>query len=129
MSILLSPILEFSEPGIYKHWCDGCNRKHKIWTSDYKGTGPEWIYNNNPEAPTFNPSVRLRYDTYDCTDEVYDEYMDRWIKDHSTPKPFEVKEVICHYFIREGFIDYCVDSTHELAGQKIKLSDFPPETE
>jgi hypothetical protein len=127
MSTLLSPVLKLSRPGVYRHYCTACKQEHSVWTIDYRGDGPKWTYNNNPDAPTFQPSVRLRYDTYDCSDEIYDEYMDKWMKDHDTPKPFSIKEVTCHYFINDGFIDYCGDSTHELAGKKVKLPEFPSE--
>jgi hypothetical protein len=31
----------------------------------------------------------------------------------------------CHYFIRNGMIEFCGDSAHELAGQTVPLPDFP----
>jgi hypothetical protein len=31
----------------------------------------------------------------------------------------------CHYFITAGKIQFCGDSTHELAGQTVDLPDFP----
>ena len=31
----------------------------------------------------------------------------------------------CHYFISAGQIQFCGDSTHELAGQTVPLPDFP----
>lgn len=30
----------------------------------------------------------------------------------------------CHYFIRNGMIEYCSDSKHELAGQIVPLPDI-----
>jgi hypothetical protein len=30
----------------------------------------------------------------------------------------------CHYFIREGKIEFCSDSQHKLAGQTVDLPDF-----
>jgi hypothetical protein len=32
---------------------------------------------------------------------------------------------ICHYFIREGRIEFCSDSKHDLAGQSVELPDLP----
>lgn len=31
----------------------------------------------------------------------------------------------CHYFIRDGRIEYCGDSKHQLAGQTVELCDIP----
>ncbi len=31
----------------------------------------------------------------------------------------------CHYFIREGNIEFCGDSTHELAGKTVALPNIP----
>ena len=32
---------------------------------------------------------------------------------------------VCHYFIRDGQIEYCGDSAHTLAGKTIPLPDLP----
>lgn len=31
----------------------------------------------------------------------------------------------CHYFIRDGMIEFCGDSKHALAGQTVPLPDLP----
>jgi hypothetical protein len=31
----------------------------------------------------------------------------------------------CHYFIRSGVIEFCSDSQHSLAGQRVPLPDWP----
>lgn len=31
----------------------------------------------------------------------------------------------CHHFLTDGALQYCGDSTHELAGQTVALSDLP----
>ncbi len=31
----------------------------------------------------------------------------------------------CHYFIRNGFIEYCSDSKHKLKGETIELPNIP----
>lgn len=31
----------------------------------------------------------------------------------------------CHYFLREGVLEFCQDSTHDLAGKSIPLPDIP----
>jgi len=34
------------------------------------------------------------------------------------------KTMKCHFFIRDGYIEYCSDCKHELAGKKVKLPDI-----
>jgi len=65
---------------------------------------PSWAFDGNAEAPTFNPSIR--------------EYI---TKEDGTQK------TLCHHFVKEGNIQYCSDSPHELAGKTVPLEDIPPE--
>lgn len=85
------------------HYCPGCEERHAITiepSSDPAAPpGPVWEYNDDPECPTFTPSVRHS-----------------WNKDGSK---------ICHYFITEGRIEFCADSTHALAGYTLDLPNFP----
>jgi hypothetical protein len=32
---------------------------------------------------------------------------------------------VCHYFLRDGQIEFCGDSIHALAGQRVQLPDWP----
>lgn len=87
----------------YLHWCPGCKHAHHIWVG--AATGPNWTFDGNVDAPTFNPSVRV-----------------------STPAdPAEnMPEVTdCHYFLHGGQINFCGDSAHELKGQTVPLPPFP----
>lgn len=31
---------------------------------------------------------------------------------------------VCHFFLREGVIEFCKDSKHEFAGQKVPLREY-----
>lgn len=64
--------------------------------------GPVWALNGNTDRPTFSPSIRVRYP-------------------HGEPP----QQRVCHYFIVDGQIRYCSDSTHALAGQTVDLPDLP----
>lgn len=33
----------------------------------------------------------------------------------------------CHYFIRNGQVEFCADSRHALAGHTVPLPDLPPD--
>ena len=56
-----------------------------------------WSYNGDPERPTFSPSVKTTHGR---------------------------GERVNHYFVRDGWIDFCPDSTHGLAGQSVELPAF-----
>lgn len=63
-----------------------------------------WQFNNNPEAPTFSPSVK----------HTTGKYVD--------PKNYPDEGDICHYFIRDGRIEFCTDCTHAFAGKNVSLA-------
>ena len=87
--------------GGYVHWCPGCNERHVVYTRN--GTGPTWDFvNKNEDTPTFSPSVRL----------------------------FEIEKdnarvTLCHYFIKEGKLQFLHDCAHDLAGQTVDLPNLP----
>lgn len=82
------------KPGDYlSHTCPGCDEEHLIpmW-----GDTP-WAFNDDFEKPTLSPSVK-----------------------HTINHRDEPSKV-CHYFIKNGMIEYCGDSFHALAGQTVPL--------
>jgi Family of unknown function (DUF6527) len=95
----LSSKLRFA-PGGYAHWCPGCEGGHVIMTqSEPDFPGPSWTFDGNFESPTFNPSVKIGYKRPDAA--------------------------CCHYYLHEGVLKYCGDSTHKLAGKNVPLPDWP----
>lgn len=103
MSIVLSKKLHDRGDDFLMYWCPGCNARHGI--NIEKSISPCWDWNGDAENPTFSPSVR-----------------------HSSSRPngnTMVAFVQCHYFITNGIIDFCSDSSHALAGQKVELPDMP----
>lgn len=90
------------------HWCPGCNEAHGI---RIEGGSPVWTFNGDFDKPTFDPSVRV------FVTHVFDD------DDNRLPAPIE--ETLCHYFIRNGKIDFCGDSPHALAGKQVDLPDWP----
>ncbi len=71
-------------------------------------TGPKkWGFNGDLEKPTITPSVL-----------------------HFHTRPDGSRQTHCHYFVRDGKIQYCGDSPHKLSGQTVDLPDWnePPET-
>jgi len=86
-----------AEDGSLWFWCQGCGLPHSLNVG--QGPGQRWGYNENPNAPTFTPSVLSRY-------------------------KMGGDEIICHSFVTDGRIQYLTDSTHELAGQTVDLLDW-----
>jgi hypothetical protein len=94
-------LLRKTEEG-YAHWCPGCGESHLIYTE--KKRQVNWGFNGDGEKPTFNPSVKIS-----------------WGKNQTGV------ERICHYFIRNGEIQFCDDSTHHLRGKTVPLEEMPAE--
>ena len=110
MSIQLSPKLRRIEEGVIQHWCPACNGRHNFWVNPTKNpTGSSWMWDGNVDRPTFSPSMHI--------------FVKPWT-DEETGKTIPGK-TICHYFVSEGRISYCSDSSHTLSGQTIDLPDFP----
>ena len=73
--------------------CPGCGCLH-FFVSD----GPQkWNWNGDKIKPTVTPSIHVQWG--------------------SVQKPNQV----CHFFITEGTIQFCGDSTHELACKTVPM--------
>jgi len=90
------------------HWCPGCDEPHGV---TIEGGPPQWTFNGDYDRPTFSPSVLCF--TTETTD------------DDDKPLPAPVRRTLCHYFIRDGRIEFCGDSPHKLAGKTVDLPDWP----
>lgn len=73
--------------------CPGCKTHHAV--------GEQWTFNGDYHAPTFHPSVLVTWD----------------MKPHGLPNK------ICHSFVKDGFIQFLGDCSHELKGKTVKLPD------
>lgn len=98
----ISPFL-IENAGGYGHWCPACAALH-FFTVRKPGDAerPAWSFNGDRNKPTFAPSMRRK-----------------------SSRPTEKTERVCHYFLTNGVLDYCADSTHKLAGQKCDLPPLP----
>jgi len=79
----------------YTFHCPGCESDHFFKTT---GSGPCWQWNGDLVKPTVSPSIKVSY---------------TWGEN------FEQR--CCHFFIRDGKIEYCSDCTHALAGQTVDM--------
>jgi hypothetical protein len=82
-----------------RYQCPGCRHDHCV-------SAKHWNWNGDIEKPTLSPSVR-HYITYP-------EGTSRAGQEHT----------VCHYHIREGWIEYCNDCEHSLNGQRVLLPEI-----
>lgn len=66
-----------------------------------------WEWNGDLERPTISPSVKHFHNGFPA--------------DERQP---EVAPYCCHYFIKNGNIEYCGDCSHDKAGQTMALIPF-----
>jgi hypothetical protein len=71
--------------------CPGCDDLHAV--------SADWWWNGSTTAPTFHPSVLVRYGD------------DR-------------DEDVCHSFVSDGKIQFLDDCTHKLAGKTVDVPDW-----
>ena len=86
------------KPDYYLFACPGCGGLHWFKTV---GNRPCWSFNDDLNNPTVSPSILNRWD-----------FKNR------------IANKICHLFIKNGKIQYCNDSTHDLAGQTVEMTDY-----
>lgn len=78
-------------------WCPGCKENHSV----HIGSGsPSWQWNGSKTAPTFRPSVRVRWGS-------------------------QPGAKTCHFYVKEGTIQYLGDCTHELKGKTVDMIPAP----
>jgi hypothetical protein len=96
-------------------WCPGCNSAHSIKTS-----AGGWTYNNNPESPTFYPSVLV---TGTEPTIPYEEWKSWFASNPDQPLPSA--PTICHSFVTDGKMQFLGDCTHALANTTHKIPNWP----
>ena len=94
----------WTRPGTWTHthWCPACRSAHDYAVDQPFHNGAQWTYNGDSVRPTFTPSMNISWGPTEDGDHYR-----------------------CHYFVTDGKIIYCGDSTHGMAGQTVELPDFP----
>ena len=64
-----------------------------------------WEWNGDVVNPTVSPSVK------------------HFVPESADVEP-ELKKFVCHYFIKNGAIEFCGDCTHGKAGQVLPLESY-----
>lgn len=105
----------------YLFWCPGCLCCHGLWVTPFRNgvTGATWTFNGNKDKPTFNPSVLVRWETWEPP--VTPGNLEQW---KQRPWPQTKVQHVCHSFVRDGMIVYLGDCTHSLAGRTIPMELF-----
>lgn len=97
--------------------CPGCKEVHSI--------GPGWTFNGDFESPTFSPSVLVRsghYAPHGNGHRCWCDHNRERVEAGEDPSIFKCQT--CHSFIRDGYIQFLGDCTHELAGQTVPMIHF-----
>lgn len=75
----------------YFHWCPACEQTHPLPDS--------WKFNGDVQRPTFEPSFRQTFA--------------RWSGEPGSAEARATKKnLVCHYIITDGKIQFCPDSWH-----------------
>lgn len=100
-------VMKRTDDGSVLWECPGCGCAHGLREGPggrlvaFEGDGG-WSWNGDLERPTVSPSLKH---TYSFSAE-------------------ERERRVCHYFIRDGQLEFCPDSTHELAGQVVPMTPW-----
>lgn len=78
--------------------CPACGRPHHLRVEAVPGR-PAWKWNASAERPTLEPSVLWRRPVDDLGDR-------------------------CHSYVRDGFIEYLPDCSHNQAGKTLELPPY-----
>ncbi|MCC3156427.1 hypothetical protein LJ737_04215 [Hymenobacter sp. 15J16-1T3B] len=122
MSNRITPLPD--HPGVYRFTCPGCKCQHIVYTQSANSYGARWSYNGNPERPTFSPSLLIR-SGHHIPGHSGRCWCDFNRDNPENPAPASVCCGICHSFVRDGYIEFLNDCTHELAGQTVELPLIP----
>lgn len=94
------------------HWCPACEALHGVWVNEQRGDDAKtkWTFNGDMQKPTFNPSVRC-FTTHDDEGELL---------------PNGEQRTLCHYFVRDGAIDFCGDNPHAFNSKtRVPMPEIP----
>lgn len=98
----LIPVFKEGKVTAYIFECPGCGDSHEVAVKPYKNAqGASWDFNGDTNKPTFSPSINARIER----------------------TKLGLPDKICHSWITDGWIMFVVDSTHQLAGRKVRLPD------
>lgn len=113
---LLSPILLQINSYTLSFYCPGCKMMHNVYLKHPENKQASWDWNMCVKEPTFSPSLLIN-GTARITDEERDILM---AGGEIEPRPYT-----CHFFIRNGKLEYLGDCSHDLKGKTLAMMDVP----
>lgn len=96
--------------------CPGCKELHFINVNTE--VGPTWSFNQDLCKPTFSPSLNVTTGKY--VPSISEELRRKF----ETDPDYEGLSVKCHSFIRDGYIQFLDDCTHQLKGKTVELPEI-----
>jgi hypothetical protein len=100
MTIGLGPrgggVLRLVKPGVYLHFCQGCNAGHTFDVHDVSKNGHVVGFDGDTRAPSLGEPLRHEKDG-----------------------------VVCEYILRGGVMYFTSDCTHALRNQARSLMEYP----
>lgn len=94
----------------YSHWCPACEEMHAFAVDEAFKNGARWSFDGNLDAPTFSPSMNIR--------------TGRFADPNFVDAEGDLSRV-CHYFLRNGHLEFLGDCTHGMKGQTVPLPELP----
>lgn len=108
--------------GQIAHYCPACDELHFYAVAEPFPNGARWSFNGDAQNPSLTPSMLIKTG----------HYVDRpgW---SNKPGDCAICDAggeygscgICHYFLSAGWLEYCQDSTHKLAGMRLRMVPIP----
>jgi len=96
--------------------CPACKEVHTVIVG-----GGFWAFDRNYDAPTFSPSILVQNGHYGHYRGPKNCWCDFEKRTGHTP-PYKCSQ--CHSFVRNGFIQFLSDCSHDMAGKTVPLT--PP---
>ena len=109
---LISKILRNGVDNRLLWHCPGCGCPHVIKHTSSNDGYPVWGWNGNVDKPTFTPSVLVSWRVPSKNPDELDD-------------PTKDVSKICHSYVVDGDMVFLTDCTHALAGQTVKIPDWP----
>ena len=115
--------IEDWQPGMANVYfkCPGCNCDHGVWTEKNDQAHAVWDFNGNMDAPTFSPSILVRW--VETPQNLEKDEKGNFIKG-ADGRVKGAKDMVCHSFITNGMIQFLGDCTHELAGKTVEMIEI-----
>lgn len=91
-------------PGVFLHYCPGCENYHYFHTTYPNRSNAQWAFNHNLDQPTFHPSMNVVGQCHYWLQEGRITYLndsDHYLRNQTIPLPeFDENDPILHKWIR-----------------------------